>query len=87
MNGSDTKKRSISAHNLPIGLVAPRPRVDGARAARPASAFLAQLLATRENAPLMRAPRRESVATITYRSVEVSDVKRMPMGYRKTLSA
>jgi hypothetical protein len=88
VNGSETKKRNISAHNLPISLGGPRPRPEMSRPG-PASAFLAQLLATRENAPLARArgQERETLATRTYRTVEASDIKRMPVGYRKTLSA
>lgn len=86
MNGHKDHKRNISAHNLPMGIALPRrtPARD-----KPAAAFLTQLLATRDAAPLerVRLGNAGNAAASLYRRVETSDVKRVPMGYRKTLSA
>ncbi|WP_116652682.1 hypothetical protein [Pelagibacterium sediminicola] len=76
------RDRPISAQRLPIALAVPRPRaLPGA--ARPGAAFLTQLLTGRPN--LSSSSGNE--ADCTYRRVESSDVKRLPPGYRKNLSA
>ena len=61
--------------------------------ARPANApeatFLAQLLSGPSDRTLGRAlpATREGSANTAYRRTDTSDVKRMPMGYRKSISA
>lgn len=88
MDRDKNNARPISAHRLPVSLGTPMPRPSLA-ASRPAAAFLAQLLATRENLPDQRKSGRTvgSEASGAYRRTESIDVKRMPMGWRKSLSA
>lgn len=61
---------------LPMGVVAPQ----FAARPRPAAAFLTQLIASRPPSP-------GTEASSAYRRAEESDRKRLPPGYRKTLSA
>lgn len=83
MSAGQEKNRHISAHNLPMEPSAFRER-RGALRNRPAAAFLTQLLI----APAPSAPASAShPATRAYESVEHSDEKRLPAGYRKALSA
>lgn len=87
MNGTERTKRIVSAHRLPIALEAPHTRDDHASCG-PEAPFVAQLLATRDSARMAFAYRRVgSEASHAYRRTESSDVKRMPAGYRKTMSA
>lgn len=81
MTGEGDTKRYISTHRLPVSLPFTRSKANIAGA--PQAAFLTQLLGTPQRAVGQPAPQ----AFSTYRSVETSDLKRMPMGYRKTLSA
>ncbi|RDE07591.1 hypothetical protein [Pelagibacterium lacus] len=79
MNGTKDAKRIVTGHRLPVSLPLPRPVP---AVARPPAPFLAQLLAT---AP-MRPAAGGAMADSAYRHAEGSDAKRMPMGYRKTLT-
>lgn len=82
MSAERNRDRPISAQRLPVSLALPRPRaLPGA--ARPGAAFLAQLLTGRPN---IAAPRGNE-ADCAYRRVEMSDIRRLPPGYRKNLSA
>ncbi|SDG13586.1 hypothetical protein [Pelagibacterium luteolum] len=81
MSGTGDTKRYVSAHRLPVSLPLARPKPSTAGA--PQAAFLTQLLGTPQRTGGQSAPQ----AFSTYRSVETSDLKRMPMGYRKALSA
>ncbi len=80
MSASHGTKRHISAHRLPVSLSVPRAKPSLARSA-PGAAFLTQLMQSPPNPGLTGQPR-ESYASATYRRTEVSDVKRMPAGYR-----
>ncbi|MCD7061336.1 hypothetical protein [Pelagibacterium xiamenense] len=88
MRNGDSEKRIISAHNLPIAIERPAPRPSLVRISTQ-SAFAAQLIATRDGMPVQRARRRASdgEANSAYRLTDTLDVKRVPAGYRKTLSA
>jgi hypothetical protein len=82
---SNSEKRTISGHHLPVSLSVPRARPSLSRSAPPA-AFLAQLIeSARTGAPASTA--QETLASQFYRSTEASDLKRVPMGYRKSVSA
>lgn len=61
---------------LPMGVITPQPT----SRPRPAAAFVAQLIASRP-------PCGRGEASSAYRRTEESDLKRLPPGYRKTLSA
>lgn len=56
---------------------------------RPGAAFVAQLLAAREGLAPRRGLRRarEDAAAGAYRAADGMDVKRLPPGYRRTLTA
>ncbi len=82
MRADRNNEKPISAQRLPISIAAPRPRAYPA-AARPAAAFLAQLLTGRPNI----APARANQADCSYRRAEQSDIKRVPPGYRTNRSA
>lgn len=82
MSAERNRDRPVSAQRLPVSLAAPRPRVLPG-AARPGAAFLAQLLTGRPNIAVPHG----SEAECAYRRIEMSDVKRLPPGYRKNLSA
>lgn len=88
MRNGESEKRTISAHNLPIAIGRPAPRPSLARIATQ-SAFVAQLIATRDAVPIQRARRRasDSEASSAYRLTNALDTKRIPLGYRKALSA
>lgn len=81
MTGKSDTKRTVSAHRLPVSLPLARakPHVSGA----PQAAFLTQLLVSPQRLSSSGAPQ----AFSAYRDVEASDHKRMPMGYRKAVSA
>lgn len=83
MSSDWDRDRPISGQRLPIGLGAPRPRAFP-DAARPAAAFLAHLLSTRPN---IVAPDTGTRAECAYRRAETSDIKRLPPGVRRNLSA
>lgn len=82
MSSDPTRNRPISGQRLPVSLSAPRPRV-WPNAARPAAAFLAHLLSGKPNIAQPRA----HAADRLYRQAEASDIKRLPPGFRKNLSA
>ncbi|WP_338608945.1 hypothetical protein V6617_02785 [Pelagibacterium nitratireducens] len=85
MDTSKPEKRTISGHRLPVSLSVPRARPSLAGSA-PQAAFLAQLIdSARASTPA--SPSRESRASQFYRAIETSDLKRLPMGYRKSVSA
>lgn len=75
MDAKSAKNRTVSAHRLPVSLPLPR-------SARPTpqAAFITQLLGSGVVA-------RETQATERYRLAEASDKRRMPVGYRKSVSA
>lgn len=83
LDRNEASKRSISAHRLPVSLPVPR----APRPLRvPPAPFLAQLM----DAPHSMASlplSRDGLASQRYRSTEASDVKRVPMGYRKSVLA
>jgi len=82
---SKPEKRTISGHHLPVSLSVPRARPSLADSAPPA-AFLAQLIeSARAGTPASAS--RETQASRFYRSAETSDLKRIPRGYRKSVSA
>lgn len=85
MDTSDPKKRTISGHHLPVSLSVPRARPSLARSSLQA-AFLAQLIES-ARAGTSASASRETRASQFYRSAETSDHKRVPMGYRKSVSA
>ncbi|WP_404401582.1 hypothetical protein [Pelagibacterium halotolerans] len=88
MRNGESEKRIISAHNLPMAVERSAQRPPIVRIVTQ-SAFTAQLIATRDAMPIQRARRRASdgEASSAYRRTDTLDVKRLPMGYRKTLSA
>lgn len=69
-------KRRISAHKLPISL--PRPGALLSERA-PQAAFLVQLLGTGASIS-------DAQANHSYRAAEASATKRIPTGYRKSVS-
>ncbi|MBU1304160.1 MAG: hypothetical protein KKF33_01400 [Alphaproteobacteria bacterium] len=73
---------------LPMTLEAARPRPSLHRS-QPGAAFVSQLLAARDNMPPQRARRRSTPqgAATAYADAARVAVKRMPMGYRKTVVA
>ena len=77
LDRNEASKRYISAHRLPVSV--PLPRVP--RPSPMPAAFLVQLM----NAPLPVA--RDEQASQHYRSAETSDVRRLPVGYRKSVLA
>ncbi|WP_127144192.1 hypothetical protein [Pelagibacterium montanilacus] len=83
MDDPESRKRFVSAHRLPVAVGALRVRAPGQPAG---SAFVAQVLATRAPQP-EAADARTRAATGAYRLTDRLDVKRMPMGYRKTMDA
>ncbi|GGA35473.1 hypothetical protein [Pelagibacterium lentulum] len=87
MGDKNTNKRPFSVHNLPIALSAVRPATAPGRE-RSGAAFLTQLLANREIAPMQPVMRSAGTqADSAYRNTDTLDVKRVPMGYRKALDA
>lgn len=82
MSSDGSRDRPISAQKLPVSLAGPRPRAFP-DAVRPAAAFLAHILSGRPN---MATPK-SATADRLYRQAEKSDIKRMPPGFRKNLSA
>lgn len=85
-SGRNDTKRYVSGHRLPVSLPLSRAARTPAALDMPA-AFVAQLLtsAPANGRPADRA--RENHADRAYRGVEASDRKRLPMGYRKAVSA
>lgn len=78
-------KRHISAHRLPVSLPLPRARPPSDA---PAAAFLVQLMEPPRKVATITTPvSRDTLASQRYRSAETSDVKRVPMGYRKSVIA
>lgn len=73
---------------LPMVLEASAPRPSLHRI-QPGAAFVSQLLAARDNMPPQRARRRSTPqgATTAYAEAARVAVKRMPIGYRKTVVA
>ena len=73
---------------LPMLLEPARPRPSLQRS-QAGAAFVSQLLAARDNMPTQRARRRSTPqgATNAYAETARVAVKRMPMGYRKTVVA
>lgn len=85
MDTGKTEKRTISGHRLPVSLSVPRAKPSLAGSA-PQATFLAQMIeSARVGTPAP--PSRESPASQFYRAIETSDLKRVPMGYRKSVSA
>lgn len=85
-NGRNDTKRYVSGHRLPVSL--PLSRAGRSAAAVDMhAAFVAQLLVSIPAAGGATDHAREHQADSAYRGVEASDAKRMPMGYRKALSA
>ena len=76
------------ASRLPVALQAARPRPSLARS-QTGAAFISQLLAARANLPPQRLRRRGTAegAIGAYASGANVAVKRMPVGYRKTVVA
>ena len=70
-------------------VIAPQETEGPRHAPRPDAAFLAQLLAARDNLPVQRAHRRAAGTTASraYAATRASTVRRLPMGYRRTLDA
>ena len=85
MDTGKPDKRTISGHRLPVNLSVPHARPSLARSA-PQAAFLAQLIES-ARAGTSASASRETRASQFYRSAETSDQKRVPMGYRKSVSA
>lgn len=79
LSAERNKNRPVSAQRLPIACAAPQPRAFPG-ALRPAAAFLTQLLSARSTA-------QSREADSTYREIEKSDIKRVPPGLRRNLSA
>lgn len=84
--GKMQEKRNISAHNLPMAFQSVPAR---SALPRPAAAFLAQLLSGSQSSSLIGKPLNAQDMQVngTYRRVEASDIKRIPQGYRKSVSA
>lgn len=82
MSSDPTRNRPVSAQRLPMGPAPLRARATP-HSARPAAAFLAHLLSGKPNVVQPK----ENVADRLYRQTEASDVKRLPPGFRKNLSA
>lgn len=83
MGTSQDIKRIVSAHRLPVSLPLPRSN----RPTLQPAAFLTQLLESAmppADAPMVT---RESEAARRYLLTETSDRRRMPVGYRKSVSA
>lgn len=86
LNGRNDTKRYVSGHRLPVSLPLSRAGRPAATLDMPA-AFVAQLLTSVPSNGGPVGPARENQADRAYRGVEASDRKRLPMGYRKALSA
>ena len=86
MSDGGEQRSMPGRYSLPMAVTRPSPRT--VRQAPP-SVFLAQLLSTHQASPLAgpEVDARDRDASSTYRKVEASDVKRLPLGYRKSLSA
>lgn len=82
MSSDEPTNRPNSGQRLPISLSAPRPRAFP-NAVRPGAAFLAHLLSGKPNIVQLR----PHAADRVYRQTEASDIKRLPPGFRKNLSA
>ncbi|WP_417583724.1 hypothetical protein [Pelagibacterium sp.] len=83
MDTNRQEKRTISGQRLPMNLAVPR--ASQSRGAPPA-AFLAQLIES-ARAGTSASASRENRASQYYRTTETSDLKRVPTGYRKSVSA
>jgi hypothetical protein len=79
---NEGSKRIVSAHRLQVSLPLPR----SVRPTLQAAAFVTQLLEASTPSPHAAATTRESEATRRYRLTETSDQRRLPAGYRKSVS-
>lgn len=82
MSSDEPTNRPNSGQRLPISLSVPRARA-WPGTVRPGAAFLAHLLSGKPNI----AQPRPHAADRLYRQAEASDIKRLPPGFRKNLSA